>query len=389
MTGPAPVRPLLRASDDPAARVLRAIRFHGPVSRADLARRTALSASTVGRAVTALGGAGAVSESHRFGPGPAGGRPASPLVMDPDGPVVVAMHVGLYESVVAVAELSARVLAVAPVVTPPGAEPGELAEVLVAAAHRLLDGVRGRRVVWAGIAGAFLQRDDGGVDHELLGWHDAPLAALVAEALGVPTSVAPHVEAIAAAETLVGVEDHSGTTLLVYGRESFGCAQVVDQAVQRPAAGPADLGSLRMEPTRYLGAAGHGLRAMASDSAVTAAAARAGRDGPDVDAIEALARGGDAVAEAVLDERALVLGRAVGMVVAVTRPDRVVLAGQAFTRHPRHLREVARGAAEVPLAGRPAELRVSRAGDRIQVDAAVAVALDRVWDDPPTILARS
>lgn len=379
--------PTFRVSDVSAAQVLRAIRFRGPVSRSAVADVTGLSKATVARAVTALQDLGAVRpQPGRMSQG-ATGRPGAVLELDPAGPVAIAVHIGVKNSVVAVCDLSCRVLAAREI--PTEASPGDAVDTLSAEAFRLLDGFRGRRLAAGGVATA--ARVTGGrVDHDLLGWAGTPLGELFTETIGVPFSVAPHVEAMAAAELLVGHERHSGTTLLVYGREYIGSALAIDGVVHQPSAGPADLRYVPFGEVPHLDDRGEGLIDTVSDHGLVRAARKHGLTAESVSALGELAAGEGreaGEARAILRDRALALGRVVGTVSAVLRPDTVVLAGQAFTDHPKYLPDVLAGSREVAVAGRAPALRVSTAGRRIQEQAAMAVALDRLCADPEAVLS--
>ncbi|MFN7244871.1 MAG: ROK family protein, partial [Dietzia cercidiphylli] len=241
------------------------------------------------------------------------------------------------------------------------------------------------RLVWGGVATAARITAPGRIDHDLLGWRDVPVADLFADRIGVPFSVAPHVEAMAAAELLVGHESHTGTTLVVYAREHLGSALVIDGAVHLPRAGSAELAHLPVGPTTYLDDRGGGLLDVVGDSGLVRAAAARGITVGSVPELAARSHG-DPMADAILVERATILGRLVGLVSAITRPDSVVLCGQAFTDHPRYLGPLLRASRETPLAGGAPELRVSTAGGRIQQLAAMAVALDTISADPTSAL---
>lgn len=375
----------LRLSDASSARVLRAIRFRGPVSRPEIAATTGLSVATVGRATSALLAAGAIHERPELMHDGSVGRPSIPLQLSPTGPVTVAVHIGLQRSVVAICDLGCRILAEEAVPTP-GRDPDEIVDRLSAIAFRLLDDHRHRVLVWGGVATAAQMTGPGRIDQELLSWEDVPLADLFADRVGVPFAVAPHVEAMAAAELLLGHESHRGTTLVIYAREHLGSALVIDGVVHQPLSGSADLAPLPAGRTTLLDDRGAGLLDVVGDSGVLRAAARHGLAADSVPELADRARH-DVTAEAILTERATVLGRMVGLISAVTRPDSVVLCGQAFTDHPRYLTPVLRATRTVQLSGGSPDLRVSTAGGRIQQVAAMAVSLDAVSADPAAVLA--
>ena len=82
--------------------------------------------------------------------------------------------------------------------------------------------------MWVGVAaGGVIDTATGYFDHARLGWADAPVGPVLAEALGLPVSVASHVDAMAGAELLLGVRRSNtptATSLYVYARETVGYA---------------------------------------------------------------------------------------------------------------------------------------------------------------------
>lgn len=375
----------LRISDASSARVLRAIRFRGPVSRPEIAATTGLSVATVGRAAAALLAAGAIHERPELMHDGSVGRPSIPLQLSPTGPITVAVHIGLQRSVVAICDLGCRILTEEAVPTP-GRDPETIVDHLSAIAFRLLDAHRHRPLIWGGVATAARITGPGHIDHELLDWAGVPLAEMFADRVGVPFAVAPHVEAMAATELLMGHETHEGTTLVVYAREHLGSALVIDGVVHQPRAGSPDLTHLPVGDTTLLDDRGRGLLDVVGDSGLVRAAGRHAIEVGSVAELAVRARR-DAVADAILVERATVLGRLVSLLSSITRPDAVVLCGQAFTDHPRYLSALIRATRDARLPGGTPDLRVSTAGGRIQQFAAMAVALDAISADPTAALA--
>lgn len=384
MTNPVSIA-RLRISEASSARVLRAIRFRGPVSRPEIAATTGLSVATVGRAASALLAAGAIHERPELMHDGSVGRPSIPLQLSPTGPITVAVHIGLQRSVVAICDLGCRILTEEAVPTP-GRDPETIVDHLSAIAFRLLDDHRHRPLIWGGVATAARITGPGHIDHELLDWTGVPLAEMFADRVGVPFAVAPHVEAMAATELLMGHETHEGTTLVVYAREHLGSALVIDGVVHQPRAGSPDLTHLPVGDTSLLDDRGRGLLDVVGDSGLVRAAGRHAIEVGSVAELAARARR-DSVADAILVERATVLGRLVSLLSSITRPDAVVLCGQAFTDHPRYLSALIRATREARLQGAMPDLRVSTAGGRIQQFAAMAVALDAISADPTAALA--
>ncbi|HEX6715357.1 MAG TPA: ROK family transcriptional regulator [Thermoleophilaceae bacterium] len=94
------------------ARVLRELTILGTTSRAQIARRTGLSPSTVSAIVATLQRDGLVVEQTLVdGPGPRGGRPASGIALHRDAGVAVGVDFGKRHLAVAVCDLGHEVLA--------------------------------------------------------------------------------------------------------------------------------------------------------------------------------------------------------------------------------------------------------------------------------------
>src|SRR5690606_26028526 len=98
-----------------------------------------------------------------------------------------------------------------------------------------------RTPLWVGVAiGGRVDTRTGVVDHPKLGWQEAPVGAVFSDVLELPVSVAPHVEAMAAAELLLSPADPSagdeltrvgaprGSSLYFYLRETAGVAVSLD-----------------------------------------------------------------------------------------------------------------------------------------------------------------
>ncbi len=95
-------------------RVIRTLQAAGPVSRAEIARQTGLSRTTISSLVAGLQAAGIVTEvsdSQRQAPGAQGGRPPVLITLDPSAGVAVGIDLGHRHLRVAVSDLGRRTLA--------------------------------------------------------------------------------------------------------------------------------------------------------------------------------------------------------------------------------------------------------------------------------------
>ncbi|MEU6128155.1 ROK family transcriptional regulator [Saccharopolyspora sp. NPDC047091] len=378
---PPVLSPGLRLAGTPAAEVLRVARRDGPVFRDVAAARTGLSAPTVHRHVAALLEAGLLRERADLAPAGAVGRPRLPFELRREQHLTAGVHIGFRTTTITAHDLHGRVLGGIRTRTGTG-DAAEVLRAIGARAHRFLARWPGRTPLWAGVALGGRVDELGRVDHPLLGWRAAPVGELIGAQLGLPTSVAPHVESMAAAELSFGdAADPRGSALYCYAREMIGVALTIDGAVHNPSTGPGGLGHLPSGPTELLDPRRTGrLSDAVSDTGVVEAARAQGLEVRTTAALAELAADGSERAADLLRERSRVLGRAIGHIADVVNPDRIVLGGQAFTEHPAALRDVADAVAEHSAV--PRDLRLTAAGDGIQQQAAAAVSLDVLYADP-------
>jgi predicted NBD/HSP70 family sugar kinase len=221
---------------------------------------------------------------------------------------------------------------------------------------------------------------------------------VLAEALGLPVSVASHVDAMAGAELLLGVRRlpaQSSTSLYVYARETVGYALVIGGKVHSPASGPGTIAALPVH-SELLGGSGQ-LESTVSDEAVLVAARRAGivpdsgsMAGPasNMTAVLRAARQGNEAARGLLAERARVLGEAVALLRDMLNPDDLVVGGQAFTEYPEGMNLVeAAFACRSVLPSR--DIRMTAFGNRVQEAGAGVVSLGGLYADPIGAMRRA
>src|SRR5581483_912159 len=213
---------------------------------------------------------------------------------------------------------------------------------------------------------------------------------VLAETLGLPASVAVHVDAMAGAELLLGMRRFSAqasTSLYVYARETVGYALVIGGRVHSPATGPGSIAALPAY-SELLGGSGR-LESTVSDEAVLSAARRLGIAAqPTMPVVLRAARTGSEPARELLAERARVLGSAVALLRDMLNPDELVVGGQAFTEYPEGVAHVEAAYAEtstLPLR----DIRVTAFGNRVQEAGAGVVSLGGLYADPVGAMRRA
>ncbi len=392
------VAPSLRIPDAATAAVFAAVRQRGAIARDVIAQVTKLSIATVNRQVTALLDAGILRERADLAVSGAIGRPRVPVEVNHEPFLTLGIHIGARTTSIVATDLFGRTLDAVETPTPRGGQAQALAS-LAGSARRYLSRWHRRRPLWVGVAiGGVVDSFTGHVDHSRLGWTQAPVGPVLAETLGLPVSVASHVDAIAGAELLLGMRrapSPTASSLYVYARETVGFALVIGGRVHSPASGPGTIAALPVQ-SDVLGGTGQ-LESTVSDEAVLAAARKRGlipASGPSASMATLLrtARQGDVPGAVesrdLLAERARVLGGAVALLRDMLNPDDVIVGGQAFTEYPEGMQHVeAEFAARSVLPAR--DIRVTAFGNRVQEAGAGIVSLGGLYADPIGALRRS
>lgn len=394
------VAPSLRVADAAAGAVFSAARLRGPIARDVIAQATGLSIATVNRQVTALLDAGMLRERADLAVAGAIGRPRIPVEVNHEPFLTLGLHVGARTTAIVATDLFGRTLDVVETPTPRGDQNAALAA-LAGSAQRYLSRWHRRRPLWIGVAaGGVVDSATGHVDHPRLGWVDAPVGPVLAQTLGLPVSLASHVDAMAGAELLLGARravvgaeaaSASTTSLYVYARETVGYALSIGGKVHSPASGPGTISGLPAQ-SELLGGTGR-LETTVSDEAVLAAARKqriVPADGPSstIAAVLGAARSGTAAAVELLAERARVLGGAVALLRDLLNPDDLVVGGQAFSEYPEGLPLVEQAFAERTVLG-VRDIRVTTFGNRVQEAGAGVVSLGGLYADPIGAMRRA
>ncbi|RUP33122.1 MAG: ROK family transcriptional regulator [Mycolicibacterium sp.] len=390
------VAPSLRVADAAAGSVFSAARLRGPIARDVIAQATGLSIATVNRQVTALLDAGMLRERADLAVAGAIGRPRIPVEVNHEPFLTLGLHVGARTTAIVATDLFGRTLDVVETPTPRGDQNAALAS-LAGSAQRYLSRWHRRRPLWVGVAsGGVVDSATGHVDHPRLGWVDAPVGPVLAQTLGLPVSLASHVDAMAGAELLLGARRsaaaaESATSLYVYARETVGYALSIGGKVHSPASGPGTISGLPAH-SELLGGSGR-LESTVSDEAVLAAARKqriVPAEGPSstIAAVLRAARSGNTAAVELLAERARVLGGAVALLRDLLNPDDLVVGGQAFSEYPEGLPLVEQAFAERTVLG-IRDIRVTTFGNRVQEAGAGVVSLGGLYADPIGAMRRA
>lgn len=310
--------------------ILNELRNRSLCSRADIARVTGLSGPTVSAITARLIDCGLVEE--REVGAAAGGRPPVLLALRPTAGYVVGIKLTDGAVIGVLTDLNATVVA-------RRARPlrsGTVASVAGAVRSvvgQLVAAVAGIRVLGVGLGlGGVIHRDTGMVRHATyFDWREEPLAQRLSTATGLPVVIDNDVNTLVASEQGWGEGRGIANFAVVSVGRGVGLGLVLDGRLFRGATGGAgELGHTKVAdggPLCPCGARGC-LEAFAGEPAIAAAAAViVGRPITIVEAAD-LARAGDAAIGSVFLGAGTMLGRAVGNLVNVFNPTRLILAGE-------------------------------------------------------------
>lgn len=311
------------------ALVLAELRSESLRSRADISRSTGLSGPTVTAITSKLIERGLVEE--RATGASAGGRPPVLLGLRPTAGYVVGVKLTEDRIIGVLTDLDAKVVTRADAdLTSP--TPGAIVAGVASTAAALTPAGHGR-ILGLGLGmGGVIDRDAGMVRHATyFDWRNEPLAERLSEATGLPVLIDNDVNALAASEhgwgSGRGVDNFAVVTI---GR-GVGMGMVLDGRLFRGTSGGAgELGHMKVMrggPRCECGQRGC-LEAVIGEPALLAVLAAELGTRVTVDEAGEIARDGDQRAARVFAEAGQHLGRAVGNIVNILNPGRILLAGE-------------------------------------------------------------
>jgi predicted NBD/HSP70 family sugar kinase len=367
-------------------RVINALRQDGRISRAEIARRTGLSRSTVSSLVAELQSDGLVMEREEPGAahGEQGGRPPILLSFDASAGAAVGIDFGHSHVRVAVADLSSTILAerAEPLDTDHAAHEGldvaiELIDEALAEA-----GVERSRVIGAGLGlpGPIDQADGViGSSAILPGWVGVAAAEEMRRRLDVPVVVDNDANLGALAELTHGAG--RGATDLVYLKVSsgIGAGLILGGRLYRGWGGMAgELGHVLVDPEGAVCRCGNrGCLETAASTGALLEMLRRSHGELTVAGMLALARDGDLGCRRVIADAGRVVGSAAAFMFNVLNPQRLVVGGDLAAAGDLLLDGVRSSVrlAALPAAADAARVVAGVLGERAQVLGALALAV--------------
>ena len=366
--------------------LLSLIRGGVAVTRADLARHTGLSRSTVAQRVDALIAAGLLVEAG--GSASTGGRPPTVLAFNHEAGVVLVADLGATHSRMAVSDLAGTPLAEATQDLDIGLGPSEVLsrvatsfDALLAEAGRYYTEVRG---IGIGVPGPVEFASGRPVNPPIMpGWDGFDIPGWFADRHAAPVLVDNDVNIMARGEHWVHWRSTSHLLLVKVGT-GIGCGIVAEGDIHRGARGAAgDIGHIRATSSEDVicrcGNIGC-LEAIAGGQALADRLAEAGRDAANSRDVVRLVRNGDATAIRMVRDAGRTLGEVLAGTVNFFNPAVIVIGGDIAEAHAQLLAGVREGifSRSLPLATRDLRIVPSRLGDRAGITGAAITAIEHV-----------
>jgi predicted NBD/HSP70 family sugar kinase len=379
-------------------RVIHALRDQGLISRAEIARRTGLSRSTVSSLVSDLQADGLVVERSEPGAafGTQGGRPPILLSFDSSAGAAVGIDFGHSHLRVAVSDLSSRILAerAVPLDTDHAAEQGldaaaELVPELLAEA-----GAEETHVIGAGMGLPGPIREDGVVGSSAIlpGWVGVAAVAEMRRRLDIPILVDNDANLGALAEAAFGAAQDASDLIYLKVSSGIGAGLILNGRLYRGAAGLAgELGHILVDPEGVVCRCGNRgcLETLAATGALVDLLRRSHGDAVTAAEILALAHAGDVGCRRVIADAGRAIGQAVAMLLNVLNPELLVVGGDLAAAGDLLLdgvrESIARAA--LPSAAQAAGVVARVLGERAQVLGAIALVVSEADRAFPTRLA--
>ena len=336
MLHPTGNRDLIRAIN--RSHVLNAIKTHGPIGRADIARRTGLSPATVTSISAKLISQDLVLEKSAGDS--SGGRPPILLVINPKGGYVVGIKLTETHAVCALTDLEAQIIAKSSMLLS-GHNPSEVVNDL---AQMVLSFIREQRIakkalLGVGIGLAGIVDAEGGVLRQspIYGWDHVPLRDMLQSKLHIPVYIENDVNTLTLTEKWFGHGQDVDNFLTVTVGRGIGLGIVANGQFYRGQTGGAgEFGHTTINPEGPLCACGKKgcLEAYVGDPGLIRAANESFDRGElsnsvqSLDELLLLAQTGNTAAIQIFDEAGRILGIGIANLISLFNPKKIIISGE-------------------------------------------------------------
>lgn len=336
MTHPTGNRDLIRAIN--LSLVLNAIKTHGPIGRADIARRTGLSPATVTSISAKLITQGLILE--KAAGDSSGGRPPILLVINPQGGYVVGIKLTETHAICALTDLEAFVIAKSSM-TLSGHDPEQVVDDLTQMVTSFIreQKIAKKQLLGVGVGLAGIVDAEEGVLRQspIYGWDNVPLRDMLQRKLRIPVFIENDVNTLTLTERWFGHGQGVDNFLTVTVGRGVGLGIVVNGQFYRGQKGGAgEFGHVTIDPDGPQCACGKRgcLEAYVGDPGLIRSAQEAAKRGQlsgpvqDLDDLLALAQKGDPTAINIFNQAGHILGVGVANLVNLFNPKKIIISGE-------------------------------------------------------------
>lgn len=366
--------------------VLDLIKKQSPLSRASIAKATALAKPTVSAIVDDLLRDGIVREVGAGTTTREGGRPPILLEFDARSQFVIGVHLGVRQTTMVVADATGREIGRVQKPTSKS-KPSVAIPRLASMIEKVFSstGTPRRRLAAVGVCvPGLVELSSGSVMlAPNLGWRNVPLKDSLSEIIGVPVFIHNTAQASAVAESIEGAGDGALNLIFLYVGTGVGAGVLTEGHIYHGGAGIAgEIGHCRIpgvDRACNCGLVGC-LETVASGPAIARSAgawlSSNGREVTAEDVAEA-ARAKDPSALRILREAGEALGTATSWLINVFNPEVVVVGGGVVGAGPALFEPLKRTALAqaLPQAAERVEIKPSALGQDAEVRGAVLLAL--------------
>jgi len=372
-------------------KVIEALQVLGVASRAQIARATGLSRSTVSSIVADLQGEGLIVDREVDGPAAGSGRPPALIGLDPSAGFALGIDFGKRHLAVALADLSHELLAEEWVVMPDDYEAeegmGKAAELVERVLER--DGADPGHVlgVGMGIPGPVHETGVVGSSAILPGWAGTAPEAHMRELLELPVRVGNDANLGALAEFTWGAGRGVSSVVYLKLATGIGAGIVLDGRLFEGAGGTAgEIGHTTIDETGDICRCGNRgcLETYAGARAIASLLSRSFGEELDAEAVVGRAASGDAGCRRALADAGRHIGVAVANLCNLVNPERIVVGGSMGHAGDLLLDPLRESVSlrAIPSAAEDVEIVPGELGERAELLGAVALVLQEASPTP-------
>jgi glucokinase-like ROK family protein len=336
MLHPTGNRDLIRAIN--RSHVLNIIKTHGPIGRADIARRTGLSPATVTSISAKLISQQLVLEKSAGDS--SGGRPPILLVINPKGGYVIGIKLTETHAVCALTDLEAQIIAKSS--TPlSGHNPNQVVDDLAQMVLALIreHKIAKKQLLGVGVGLAGIVDAENGILRQspIYGWSNVPLRDMLQSRLHIPIYIENDVNTLTLTERWFGQGQGVDNFLTVTVGRGVGLGIVANGQFYRGQTGGAgEFGHITMNPEGPLCDCGKQgcLEAYVGDPGLLHSAREAVKRGElskpvhTIDELISLAEGGDTAAIQIFHQAGQILGIGIANLVNLFNPKKIIISGE-------------------------------------------------------------